>query len=98
MHGNHHPSSVAADHSHSTHVHEKALSTSQDERQASISEMDTNDKKSGQCCGDICLSAVLDESHQDLSNQTTGGKYLMLHAQAASIEPSGFLRPPQSLI
>ncbi|KIN69936.1 hypothetical protein Z945_3828 [Sulfitobacter noctilucae] len=41
---------------------------------------------------------MLDDTTVDAAIQPTGEKYLTLYAQSDSIKPSGFLRPPQSLI
>lgn len=98
MHGDHHAAPVSADHSDKDHVHVADSSISEHEHHASGSDMDADDQASGQCCSGICLSAVLDENGHDFEVQVTNGKYLTLHAQAASVEPSGFLRPPQTLI
>ena len=53
---------------------------------------------SGQCCSDICFSAVLDENGPVIAKQVKSGKYRMLHAQTTSVDLAGFLRPPQYLI
>lgn len=98
MHGDHHAVPVSADHSDANHVHDADSSISEHEQHASGSDMDADDQASGQCCSSICLSAVLDENGHDFEVQVTSGKYLTLHAQTASVEPSGFLRPPQFLI
>jgi hypothetical protein len=98
MHGDHHAAPVSADHSDANHVHDEDLSISEHEQHASISNMGTDDQTSGQCCSDICLSAILNDRKHDFAVHVAGGKYLRLHAQTASVEPSGLLRPPQFLI
>lgn len=98
MHGDHHAAPVSSDHSDANHVHDGASSISNQEQHASISNMGADDLSSGQYCNDICLSAVLNDSGHNFVVQVSGGKYQPLHAQAASVEPSGFLRPPQFLI
>jgi hypothetical protein len=89
MHGDHHSASVSAEYGDDSHVQDA---------HSSISDLSADDQTSGQCCSDICLSAVLSECEHNFVVQSAGGGYVRLHAQAASLEPSGFLRPPQFLI
>ena len=53
---------------------------------------------SGQCCSDVCFSAVLDENGPVIAKQVKSGKYRMLQAQTASVDLADLLRPPQYLI
>lgn len=98
MHDDSHAVSVSFDGGDSNHVHDANSSISERATHASASDVDDNEQTSTQCCSGVCFSAVLNESGGDIVVQVTNGKYLPLHAQTASIEPSGFLRPPQFLI
>lgn len=98
MHGDHHAAPASSDYGDTIHARDADSSIAEHEQHASGSDMDADDKASSQCCSGICLSAVLDESGHDIEVQFTSGKYLTLHAQTASVEPSDFLRPPQFLI
>ena len=56
------------------------------------------DNGASSCCSDICFSVDLVEGHPALFDQVTRDQKMALHAQTASIDPAGFLRPPQHLI
>ncbi len=96
MHGDNHTVLVSFDDGDSNHVHDADLSISKTATHASASQADDNDQTSRKCCSDICLSAVLNESGDEIVIQVTNSKYLNLPARTASTEPSGFLRPPNS--
>ena len=98
MHDDHHAAPASSDHSDTNHVQGSDSSNCLREKHASVSDIEGKDQTSGQCFSDICISAVLDDIGHDLVIQVAGCKYLLLHAQAASVEPSGLLRPPQTLI
>ncbi len=98
MQGDQHAVSVSSDNCDVSYVHDAGSSNSKYEKNATISDMGAKDQKSGPCGSDICLSAVLNQSGHNFVVQVTSSEYLMLHAQPASAEPSGFLRPPQFLI
>jgi hypothetical protein len=63
-----------------------------------LSQADGDDEASGQCCSGICLSVVLAETGIVHVDQIASDLYQTLHEQTKSVEPSGFLRPPQYLI
>lgn len=96
MHGDNHTVSVSFDGGDSNHVHDADASIFKTTTHADASEVDDNEQTSRKCCSDICLSAVLNESGDDIAIQVTNSKYLTLAARTASIEPSGFLRPPNT--
>ncbi len=98
MHSDHHASGCQNDHKNGGHEHGSMSSVAAHDGCGSISKAENGDDSSGQCCSGICLSVVLDNTVGIFVEQATSGKYLTLHAQTNSIEPSGFLRPPQLLI
>ena len=89
MHGDHHAVSAHADDAHSSHMHEKS---------APVLNVADTDQSAGQCCSGICLSVDLVGYGSVFVDQATSDKHLSPHTQTRSIEPSGFLRPPQHLI
>jgi hypothetical protein len=89
LHDDHHAVSAHSDDPHSSHMHEQS---------GPVSNTADNDQTSGQCCSSVCLSVDLVGYGPVFVDQATSDKYLTLHAQTRSIEPSGFLRPPQHLI
>jgi hypothetical protein len=96
MHGNHHSVIVSVDLDVVSHSNKGMSHTSLYDEVGSVSKVaDTNDS-SGKCCSSICSSVVLGEIGTFFVVQSTTDRYLPLHAQANSIEPSGLLRPPQS--
>ena len=98
MHGSHQVVSASSDNGDTRHEHDAASSLSTQEKSGSVSKSHDKDQISGECCSDFCISVVLGEDGYVLFAQVTGDRYLALRAQTASIEPSGFLRPPQYLI
>lgn len=99
MHGDQHSLSGNVDLDVEGHDHIANSSTHKHhEDHSSVSHKSGDAQKSDQCCNEICMSAVLDVSGHHLEIHIASGKYVMLHAQTTSIEPSGFLRPPQFLI
>jgi hypothetical protein len=98
MHGNHHTVASSSDHADGAHAHETASSASLHETCGSMSMSDDGEQSSTQCCSGICLSVVLIETGSGFSDHVTSSRYPTRHAQTTSIEPSGFLRPPQHLI
>ncbi|WP_073145971.1 MULTISPECIES: hypothetical protein [Litoreibacter] len=64
----------------------------------SVSTTGDDEPSSGQCCNGICLLIVLDEVETLDIEQVGRTQHLRLHEQTKSVEMSGFLRPPQSLI
>ena len=98
MHDDHQMASVTLDHVDNTHsCHSKSSTPLHNEFSSTTKSVD-DEHSSAQCCSGICLSVALNETGIVFGDQTTSGVYLTLHAQTASIEPSGFLRPPQFLI
>ena len=98
LHDDHQMASVILDHVDNSHSHDAMSSTSLHNESNSTSKSVDDEQSSTQCCSGICLSVALTETGIAFGDQTTRGVYLTLHAQTASIEPSGFLRPPQFLI
>ena len=98
LHDDHQMASVILDHVDNSHSHDAMSSTSLHNESNSTSKSVDDEKSSTQCCSGICLSVALTETGIVFGDQTTSNVYLTLHAQTASIEPSGFLRPPQFLI
>ena len=97
-HGDNHAVPQISDHGDLNHVHDADLSISKHVSHASTSNTGDKEQASAQCCSGVCFSAVLFENEHDLEVQVASDKYLALHAQTASVDPSGFLRPPQFLI
>lgn len=62
------------------------------------SDADDDNLSSSHCCSGVCVSDALADTTADFVAHPTLGKYRTLHAQTASVEVSGFLRPPQILI
>jgi|TARA_B110000908_G_scaffold85612_1_gene102279 hypothetical protein len=98
LHDDHQMDSVILDHVDNSHSHEAMSSTSLHNESNSTSKSVDDEQSSTQCCSGICLSVALTETDIVFGDQTASGVHLTLHAQTASIEPSGFLRPPQFLI
>lgn len=98
LHDDHQMASVILEHVDNSHSHDAMSSTSLLNEFSSTSKSVDDEQPSSQCCSGICLSVALNESGIVFSDQTTSGVYLTRHAQTASIEPSGFMRPPQFLI
>lgn len=98
LHDNHQRASVTLNHVEGSHSHNAMSSTSLQSETNSTSKSGDDEHSSTQCCSGLCLSVVLIETGIIFGDQKTSGVYLTLHAQTASIEPSGFLRPPQFLI
>jgi len=98
MHGDHHVASVSSDQIDMGHAHAADSSDSMHGKSNSASKDGEQDQASGKCCNGICFSVVLDEADGVFVERTATGRYLVLHMQTASLEASGFLRPPQSLI
>lgn len=98
MHGDHHASATQHDNDAVDGSSRDISSHTTYSSCGSTSASTSDDESTGQCCSGICFSVVLDETTGDAAIQPTDGKYLTLHAQADSIEPAGFLRPPQFLI
>ncbi len=94
MHGSHHSVSSKAEHSGLDH---SASAVTQSECGSLVSS-DSTDHAGGKCCSGICNSVVLGETGTAFVGQSTSDRYLPLNPQVSSIEPSGFLRPPQRLI
>ncbi|WP_154666818.1 hypothetical protein [Litoreibacter arenae] len=65
---------------------------------SSVSMTGDDEPSSGQCCNGICLLVVLDEVETLDIEQVAKTRHLGLHEQAKSVEMTGILRPPQSLI
>jgi hypothetical protein len=98
VHGNHHAIPSSGDFDVEGHDHGANSSTHKYAEHSSASDTLGDEQKSEQCCSDICVLAVLNETANDFAIHVEGGKYLILHAQRASVELSGLLRPPQFLI
>ena len=98
LHDDHQMASVILDHVDNSHSHNAMSSTPLHNEFSSTTQSVDDEQSSAQCCSGICLSVALNETGIVFVDQTTSGVYLTLHAQTASIEPSGFLRPPQFLI
>ncbi len=98
MHDDNHSVSVCADHGDVSHVHGTASSTSVHDTCGSDPRADDKDQSSGSCCSGICISDMVSEIEFVFFEQASNGEYLSLHAQNASFELPGFLRPPQFLI
>ncbi|WP_152541081.1 hypothetical protein [Sulfitobacter noctilucae] len=96
--GGHHASATQHDHDASDGSISYMSSHATQSSCGSTSASPSDDESTGQCCSGICSSVVLDDTTVDAAIQPTGEKYLTLYAQSDSIKPSGFLRPPQSLI
>ena len=96
--GNHHTVEIVSSHGDSRHKHDALSQVSEHHLDSGALLADAKDQTSSQCCNDICMSAVLCESGPGLIVHSATGKYLILSTQTASIEHSGFLRPPQCLI
>jgi hypothetical protein len=98
MHGDHHVASVSSDQVDMGHAHGADSSGSMHGKSSSASKDGEQDRASGQCCNGICVSVVLEEVDGVFVERTASRRYLVLHMQTASLEESGFLRPPQFLI
>jgi hypothetical protein len=98
LHDDHQMASVILDHVNNSHSHDAMSSTSFNNESNSTSKSGDDEQSSTQCCSGICLSVVLIETGIVFGDEATSSVDLTLHAQTASIEPSGFLRPPQFLI
>ena len=98
MHGDHHTLAAQTDHQEDKNAHGSMLPTSPQDVSGSEVLSADQDATSENCCNGICISVVLDEAADVFVVRTKSGRYLTLHAQTTSIEPSGFLRPPQFLI
>lgn len=98
MHGNHHVIAASQVHSDDAHSHGTTASASLHETCGFVSTADDGDQSSTQCCSGICLSIALIETDSGSSGNVKRGRYDTLQAQATSIKPAGFLRPPQFLI
>ena len=98
MHSGKQVASVHADHGVAKHAHGAASSNAKYDENGPDPTTETEDHEAGQCCSGICVSGLLSEAGNEFVEHATRDKYLMLHGQTGSIEPSGFLRPPQHLI
>lgn len=99
MHGDHHAISGNVDLDVEGHDHGANSSAHKHhEEHSSVSHKSGDDQKPDQCCNEICISAVLNVSGYGFAIHVKGARYLMLHAQSASVEPLGNLRPPKFLI
>ena len=96
--GNHHTAKAVSSLGDSRHKHDVLSQVSEHHVDSEAFLADAKDQTSSQCCNDICMSAVLCDNVPDLIVHSATGKYLILRTQTASIEQSGFLRPPQFLI
>ncbi len=97
-HSDHHSVGAVSPNGDSGHKHDVLSKVSEIHADGDASLTDAKDQTSIQCCNDICMSVVLCESRLDLIMHSATGKYPMLRTQTASVEQSGFLRPPQFLI
>lgn len=68
------------------------------ERCGSIADPAGQDHTPGECCSGMCGSVALNEVVPMVVEHTEGDSFGLLREQASSVEPSGFLRPPQHLI
>jgi hypothetical protein len=98
MHGGQHSVVDVAEQSAAHQNHDMSSSSTMGAKCGSTASSKGQDHLAGKCCGGICSSVVLNEVAPVFVVQTTSDRYVPLRAQASSIEPSGFLRPPQSLI
>ena len=96
MHGDYHAMISQADDQDAEHMHKFAQPKAPHGDCGAVAETAADAESSGQCCSGVCFSVFLGDTVSDFVEQATSGKYLTLHAQAESIEPSGFLRPPHS--
>jgi hypothetical protein len=99
MHGSQHSVSDKTNHGGMDHggMDHSAAAAPQSECGSPVSS-DGKDHAGGKCCSGICSSVVLGETVTVFVRQSASDRYLPLNPQANSIEPSGFLRPPQFLI
>jgi hypothetical protein len=84
-----------AEHAHTDHAHDTEASQV---KCGVVSDSAGGDHNSGQCCSGICLSVALNEVDGVFFRQKTRDTFLAFFAQIRSIDPTGFLRPPQHLI
>ncbi len=95
--GGEHPVTDLSDHSaHQGHDMSSSLITGA--TCGSTADFDGQDHTGGKCCSGMCSSVVLDDVHPVFVGLTTGDRFIPLQARATSVDPSGFLRPPQYLI
>jgi len=98
MHDAHHAAPIVSDnpdesqaqHAVSPHVTHSAS--------GAMSHSDSDSADPGKCCSGMCVSVVLQEYGNVFAERITTRKYVALHEQTASLEASGFLRPPKHLI
>jgi hypothetical protein len=95
IHSDQHAAAVDAD---ANHAHGAASSHCMHGKNDPASKTDHDEQASSQCCSGICVSVVLSETGGFFVEYTARQKYLPLHAETDSIEPTGFLRPPLHLI
>lgn len=50
------------------------------------------------CCDGLCLSAVIDNNHSSIPQQSDKCSYLAMDDQSRSFEPLGSIRPPRVMI
>ena len=98
MHGSHQVESNGADNVDVGHSHGAASSHSTHGKTDAVSNTGDADQSSDHCCSGICVSEALGDTDIAFVKHPRIGKYVMHRAQTVSIEPSGFLRPPQNLI
>lgn len=94
MHDNQHKLVAHTEVQSDTHVHGMSHGAASSLDGASTTS--ESDDSSGNCCSGVCFSVVLDSTHRDFARSASTGGYIVLDAQTDSVEPSGFLRPPQS--
>jgi hypothetical protein len=98
MHDDHQTVSIEVDHGDMDHTHDDASSIAMLDKSEPVSKTDSSDQTSSNCCNGVCLSFALAENGPVIVEQVASNLRLTLHAQTKSVEPSGFLRPPQYLI
>lgn len=98
MHGGQHSVVDASEQGGAHQNHDMSSSSTMGAKCGSAASSEGQDHLAGKCCGGICSSVVLNDVAPVFVGQTTSDRYVPLRAQASSIEPSGFLRPPQPLI
>ena len=98
MHGGQHsaPETLNVGAGHKTHDMSQVAEAAG--KCGSVDSAEGQDHGAGKCCSGICSSVVLIETAPVFVVYTIADRYIPLHAQARSTEPSGFLRPPQFLI
>jgi hypothetical protein len=96
MHANQHSAAAHAVVQSEIHTHDMSQAVAAGV--AVGSKAAASDDASGNCCSGVCFSVVLNNTHPDSKQTASTGRYIVLDAQTASVEPSGVLRPPQFLI